>query len=303
MASMSNHPAMYYEKLDNAMVRCRLCPHRCVLRPGHAGICGVRRNDSGALIAESYGQITALALDPIEKKPLARFHPGSFILSAGSYSCNFRCRFCQNHTISLSSVMDNDQASFHGRRPDSVYVSPDILVDKALELVPEGNIGIAYTYNEPLIGYEYVYDCSRLAHEKGLKNVVVTNGYISREPLQELLPFIDAFNIDLKSFRDAFYRKVCGGLSEPVKETIAAAAASCHVEVTTLIIPGLNDSDEEMEALAAWLASVSPDIPLHLSRFFPRYKMLDRPPTPPEKIYSLVDIAREHLKYVYTGNL
>lgn len=303
MASMSNHPAMYYEKLDNAMVRCRLCPHRCVLRPGHAGICGVRRNDSGALIAESYGQITSLALDPIEKKPLARFHPGSFILSAGSYSCNFRCRFCQNHTISLSSVMDNDQASFHGRRPDSVYVSPDVLVDKALELVPEGNIGIAYTYNEPLIGYEYVYDCSRLAHEKGLKNVVVTNGYISREPLQELLPFIDAFNIDLKSFRDAFYRKVCGGLSEPVKETIAAAAASCHVEVTTLIIPGLNDSDEEMEALAAWLASVSPDIPLHLSRFFPRYKMLDRPPTPPEKIYSLVDIAREHLKYVYTGNL
>lgn len=303
MASMSNHPAMYYEKLDNAMVRCRLCPHRCVLRPGHVGICGVRHNDGGTLIASSYGQITALALDPIEKKPLARFHPGSFILSAGSCGCNFRCHFCQNHTISLSSVMDNDQASFHGRRPDSVYVSPDILVDKALELVPEGNIGIAYTYNEPLIGYEYVYDCSRLAHEKGLKNVVVTNGYISREPLQELLPFIDAFNIDLKSFRDAFYRKVCGGLSEPVKETIAAAAASCHVEVTTLIIPGLNDSDEEMEALAAWLASVSPDIPLHLSRFFPRYKMLDRPPTPPEKIYSLVDIAREHLKYVYTGNL
>lgn len=303
MASMSNHPAMYYEKLDNAMVRCRLCPHCCVIRPGHAGICGVRRNDSGALIAESYGQITSLALDPIEKKPLARFHPGSFILSAGSCGCNFRCRFCQNHTISLSSVMDNDQASFHGRRPDSVYVSPDVLVDKALEFVPEGNIGIAYTYNEPLIGYEYVYDCSRLAHEKGLKNVVVTNGYISHEPLQELLPFIDAFNIDLKSFRDAFYRKVCGGLSEPVKETIAAAAASCHVEVTTLIIPGLNDSDEEMEALAAWLASVSPDIPLHLSRFFPRYKMLDRPPTPPEKIYSLVDIAREHLKYVYTGNL
>ena len=303
MASTSNHTAMYYEKLDNAMVRCRLCPHCCVIRPGHAGICGVRHNDGGTLIASSYGQITSLALDPIEKKPLARFHPGSFILSAGSYSCNFRCHFCQNHTISLSSVMDNDQASFHGRRPNSVYVSPDVLVDKALELVPEGNIGIAYTYNEPLIGYEYVYDCSRLAHEKGLKNVVVTNGYISREPLQELLPFIDAFNIDLKSFRDAFYRKVCGGLSEPVKETIAAAAASCHVEVTTLIIPGLNDSDEEMEALAAWLASVSPDIPLHLSRFFPRYKMLDRPPTPPEKIYSLVDIAREHLKYVYTGNL
>lgn len=303
MAVGTSHPALYYEKLDNAMVRCRLCPHGCEIRPGHTGICGVRQNDGGTLIASSYGQITALALDPIEKKPLARFHPGSYILSAGSYGCNFRCRFCQNHTISMGSAVDDDREAFHDRWPESIHVLPEVLVDKALELVPEGNIGIAYTYNEPLIGYEYVYDCCRLAHEKGLKNVVVTNGYICREPLQELLPFIDAFNIDLKSFRDAFYRKLCGGLSGHVKHTIEMAASCCHVEVTTLIIPGLNDSEDEMEELASWLASVSPDIPLHLSRFFPRFKMLDRPPTPPEKIYSLVDIAREHLKYVYTGNL
>lgn len=254
-------------------------------------------------MAESYGQITSLALDPIEKKPLARFHPGSFILSAGSYGCNFRCRFCQNHTISMNRMQNDSQDPCRAGWPGSVYISPENLVEKALELVPEGNIGIAYTYNEPLIAYEYVYDCSRLAHEKGLKNVVVSNGYISMEPLQEILPFIDAFNIDLKSFKDEFYTKICAGMPEPVKNTIKLAAASCHVEVTTLIIPGLNDSEAEMEELSAWLSSISPDIPLHLTRFFPNYKMQDRPPTPPDTIYSLVRIAREHLKYVYTGNL
>jgi len=303
MEETRQHPAMYYENLDGERVRCRLCPHNCNISPGQTGICGVRYNQDGSLIAESYGRITALALDPIAKKPLSRFHPGSYILSAGSYGCNFRCSFCQNHTISMGRMQVDMKDLFLTGRPRWVYIPPEDLVEKALDLEGEGNIGIAYTYNEPLISYEYVYDCSRLAHEKGLKNVLVTNGYISREPLLELLPYIDAMNIDLKSFKDEFYRKICGGVSAHVKNTIEEAARSCHVEVTTLIIPGLNDSEEEMHELASWLSSVSPEIPLHLSRFFPNYRMLDRPATPPQKIYSLVSIAREYLKYVYTGNL
>lgn len=303
MADNKQHHAIYYEELDNRRVRCHLCPHHCNIPSGHTGICGVRHNHDGVLVAESYGQITALALDPIEKKPLARFHPGSLILSAGSYGCNLKCSFCQNHTISMSRKQAAKQDPFRIGRSRSVYISPEDLVEKAIDLVPEGNVGIAYTYNEPLISYEYVYDCSRLARKNGLKNVLVSNGYVSQEPLRRLLPFIDAMNIDLKSFGDEFYREICGGVSQHVKNTIEMAAKSCHVEVTTLIIPGLNGSEEEMEDLVSWLSSLSPDIPLHLSRFFPNYKMLDRPPTPPEKIYSLVDIAREYLRYVYTGNL
>lgn len=294
--------AMYYDKLEEGKVRCLLCPHGCIIRPGHTGICGVRYNREGTLVAESYGQIMALALDPIEKKPLARFYPGSFILSCGSYGCNFRCSFCQNHAISMYRIRDAYSGSdVTGRRP--VHIPPENLAEKALELAADSNIGVAYTYNEPFISYEYVYDCSRLVHENGLKNVLVTNGYVSPKPLKELLPYIDAMNIDLKSFRDDFYRKICGGCLEPVKSTIETAAGLCHVEITTLIIPGLNDSAEEMEELSSWLSSVSPEIPLHITRFFPNYKMQDRPPTPPETIYSLVRIARKHLKYVYTGNI
>jgi pyruvate formate lyase activating enzyme len=303
MVEAKQHPAMYYERLDRQRVGCFLCPHNCNIPSGHTGICGVRYNHDGTLIAESYGRITALALDPIEKKPLSRFHPGSYIHSAGSYGCNLKCSFCQNHSISMERTREDRKDPFLTGRRRWVYIPPENLVEKALDLVSEGNIGIAYTYNEPLISYEYVYDCSRLAHEKGLKNALVTNGYISREPFLELLPYIDAINIDLKSFRDEFYTKICGGSPQYVKNTIEAAAESCHVEVTTLIIPGLNNSPDEMKELAAWLASINPEIPLHLSRFFPNYRMLDRPPTPPQTIYSLVSVAREYLKYVYTGNL
>lgn len=303
MPDMEKRNGMFYEKIDGQKVRCLLCPHTCVIVPGHSGICGARCNQGGTLVAQSYGQITALALDPIEKKPLARFHPGSFILSAGSYGCNFRCSFCQNHTISKYRPVAGQQGYIRVSRPGPVYISPEDLVGKALELIDEGNIGIAYTYNEPLISYEYVYDCSLLAHENGLKNVLVTNGYINPEPLKQLLPYIDAMNIDLKSFGDEFYREICGGLAVHVKNSIEIAAGSCHVEVTTLIIPGLNDSEEEMEEISSWLASIDPEIPLHITRFFPNYKMTDRSATSPEKIYSLVKIAREHLKYVYTGNL
>ena len=232
-----------------------------------------------------------MALDPIEKKPLARYRPGTRILSVGSYGCNLNCPFCQNHSISMATE----------ESAETVFVPPEALVQKALELVPRGNIGIAYTYNEPLISYEYVTDCARLAHENGLINVLVTNGNICEEPLRELLPLIDAMNIDLKGFTDDFYKKLHGDL-ETVKQTISAASESCHVEVTTLIIPEENDGPAEMEDLSAWLAGINADIPLHISRFFPRYRYGNKCPTPVDTVYSLAEVARRHLRYVYTGN-
>ena len=233
-----------------------------------------------------------MALDPIEKKPLNRFLPGSYILSVGSYGCNFRCPFCQNSGISMTS----------GEIINTEKVMPETLVNMALSLTNKGNIGIAYTYNEPMISYEYVMDSARLAKEKGLKNVVVTNGYICERPLLELLPFIDAMNIDLKAFSDNFYKKVRGDL-ETVKRTISLAAKQCHVEITTLIIPDENDGENEMKELSSWIASVNPDIPLHVTRFFPRWLMRSKKPTPVEKIYRLTEIARENLRYVYEGNI
>ena len=188
-------------------------------------------------------------------------------------------------------------------KPETIEIPPDLLIQKALELKPHHNIGIAYTYNEPLISYEYVYDCSKLARENGLKNVIVSNGYVSIDPLKALLPYVDAMNIDLKSFGDDFYSRICGGLPKYVRNTIEMAAGSCHVEVTTLIIPGLNDSVEEMNSLVTWLASINPEIPLHLSRFFPGFQMQDRPPTPIQTIQSLVKVAKQHMKYVYAGNI
>ena len=284
--------ARYYLKKDNKKVRCLLCPHMCFIPDGGRGLCHVRVNMAGRLYAESYGHISSLALDPIEKKPLQRFFPGSRILSAGSCGCNLRCGFCQNHDISMGSI-DTVQSSL---------ILPQELIGKAADLVPEGNIGLAYTYNEPLVGYEYVADCAKLAHRNKLKNVLVTNGFINQEPLIALLPDIDAMNIDLKSFSERFYKKI-GGALEPVKNTIRLAAEACHVEITTLIIPGENDSIDEVEALAAWLASVDPKLPLHITRFFPRYKMQDRLPTPVEDIFKLAEAARKHLTYVYEGNV
>lgn len=275
--------------------QCHLCPHHCSLEEGQLGFCRARANTSGAIRSVNYGQLTAIALDPIEKKPLARFFPGSKILSVGSYGCNLRCSFCQNSELSMKSAEEMRESG------QTQEVPPEVLVKKALELIPYGNIGIAYTYNEPLIGYEYVLDCARLAKEQGLKNVVVTNGMISEQPLKELLPCIDAMNIDLKGFTERFYKSIHGDL-ETVKQTIRLADKSCHVEVTTLIIPNENDSDEEMDALSSWLASVNPEMPLHVTRFFPRYQMTDRGPTPVKSVYHLADVARRHLKYVYEGN-
>lgn len=273
-------------------VFCEICPHGCSIEDGHTGFCGARGNVNGKVTCTNYGKVTSVALDPIEKKPLHRYMPCSSILSVGSYGCNLRCPFCQNCEISMA----NSQTA------ETYSMSPQQLVDKALELRPKGNIGIAYTYNEPLIGYEYVFDCASLADKHGLKNVLVTNGYVCEKPLRELLPLIGAMNIDLKGFTESFYKKLGGDL-ETVKQTISIAAQSCHVEVTTLIIPGENDSDDEISSLSKWLSGVSPDIPLHLSRFFPRYQYKDKNPTPAETLYRLRDIAKQHLKYVYLGNV
>jgi pyruvate formate lyase activating enzyme len=248
-------------------------------------------NKNGKIISNNYGKLTALALDPIEKKPLYHFYPGSKILSVGSYGCNLNCPFCQNCDISM----------VEGTEIDTAEIGCEELVRKALDLRGRGNLGIAYTYNEPLIGYEFVRDCATFAKENNLKNVVVTNGYICEEPLKELLPVIDAFNIDLKGFTERFYHKLRGDLAT-VKRTIELAATECHVEVTTLIIPGENDSEEEMEALSGWLASIDPKIPLHISRFFPRWQMQDKEATSVELVYRLAEIARKNLRNVHEGN-
>ena len=272
-------------------VTCELCFHHCHLEEGQTGFCRARICRNGAVVLLNYGKLTSLALDPIEKKPLRRFHPGSLILSVGSFGCNLRCPFCQNHEISMAGEAEIQ----------TVKVSPAQLAAKASELRAHGNIGVAYTYNEPLVSYEYVRDCAELVREQGMVNVLVTNGTIEEGPWRALLPLIDAANIDLKGFTPAWYRRL-GGDSETVKRSIALAAERCHVEVTTLLIPGENDSAEEIRALAQWLAAVSQSIPLHLSRFFPQYKMTDRPPTPVEQVYRLAEAAREYLSYVYTGN-
>lgn len=271
-------------------VQCGLCFHHCILSEGQPGLCRARANQGGTIVPLNYGKLTALALDPIEKKPLRRFHPGSLILSAGSFGCNLHCPFCQNAEIAAVGVNAHTQDC-----------TPERLVQEALRLQREGNIGLAYTYNEPLVGYEYVRDCAGLVHRAGMVNVLVTNGTIEKTSWRALLPLIDAVNIDLKGFTESWYRKLGGDL-ETVKRSILLAAEHCHVEITTLIVPGENDSEEEMRALSAWLASVSPEIPLHVSHFFPRYRMQDRPPTPVRTVYRLAEVARESLRYVYTGN-
>jgi pyruvate formate lyase activating enzyme len=270
---------------------CALCFHRCALDEGQTGLCRARSNRGGRVVPLNYGKAVSLALDPIEKKPLRRFHPGSRILSVGSFGCNLRCPFCQNSEISMAG-----EGELAARD-----ISPEMLASLALELRERGNIGAAYTYNEPLVGYEYVLDCARAVRERGLCNVLVTNGTIEETPWRALLPYIDAANIDLKGFTDAWYRRLGGDL-ETVKRNIGTAAAFCHVEVTTLIVPGENDTEEEIRALSSWLASIDADIPLHLSRFFPRYRMTDRPPTNVETVYRLADAARDALHFVYTGN-
>ena len=270
---------------------CPGCPHCCSLNEGEYGLCRARKADGGRVIPANYGKITSLALDPVEKKPLRRFFPGSLILSVGSFGCNYRCPFCQNHGISQISERD---ALYR-------YVPPESLASMALDLRSRGNIGIAFTYNEPSVSWEYILDTAEAMKGTDLKLALVTNGGASPEVWDSLMAVTDAANIDLKSFSESFYRRIGGDL-ETAKRNIEAAARSCHVELTTLIIPGENDSPDEMSQIAEWVSSVDPEIPLHVTRFFPRWRMTDREATDPELVRSLASVAAGYLRHVYTGN-
>jgi len=270
---------------DGDAVRCGLCPHRCRIGPGKAGICGVRENRGGTLFAATYGKVAAVAVDPVEKKPLFHFHPGARILSVGSVGCNFRCEFCQNYSLVLRHAP----------------VEPVRIEDLVRAARRENSVGIAYTYNEPFIQFEFVLDCARAFRAAGMKNVLVTNGYVSPEPLSGLLPLVDAMNIDLKSMDPEFYRNICGGSLAPVLATIEKSAKETHVEITNLLVTGENDTEEAVRSVVDFVAGVDPEIPLHLSRYMPMYRFT-APPTPPERLAAAFRIARERLPYVYVGN-
>ncbi|MGP1367570.1 MAG: radical SAM protein [Schwartzia sp. (in: firmicutes)] len=272
-------------------VVCPVCPHHCALADGETGRCRARAARKGAVVSLNYGRVASLCLDPVEKKPFARWMTGKFILSVGSFGCNLRCPFCQNDAISQAG------AAF-----PTTAVSPIDLARLAGELIPRGNVGVAFTYNEPLIGYEYVRDTARLLKAAGLSAAVVTNGCIAPRLFGALLPLVDAFNIDFKGWRSSFYDWVGGDLAA-VKENIREAAAAAHVEVTTLIVPGKNDDPADMEAEAAWLAEISPTLPLHISRYFPRFLTTEIPAMPVAVIHRLAEVARRHLRYVYEGNV
>ena len=281
------------------MAECEVCFRHCHIEEGKLGFCGARTAENGRVVPYHYGRISGLALDPIEKKPLSRFFPGSMILSVGGFGCNLRCPFCQNDDISWSA-----EASRYAERAEQV--SPEALADLAERMRGRGNIGVAFTYNEPLISFEFVRDTAKLVKKRGMKNVLVTNGTAELPVLRELGRYIDAMNIDLKGFTDRYYSKVLQGNRGQVLAFIEEAVKTSHVELTTLIVPGENDSEEEMRALSSWVSKLrNPDgesVPLHVSRFFPRFHMTDRPATPVRKVYRLAEVAREVLPYVYTGN-
>jgi len=280
--------ARYWEKTEDRVL-CKLCPHNCLIPLGKRGFCRARININNELISLNYGEVTAIALDPIEKKPLYHYKPGSYILSVSTYGCNMHCDFCQNYDLSQHD-------------PFSRLISPKELVKIILKY--DHNIGIAFTYNEPFIWYEYIYDCAKLLKttNKDKDVVLVTNGFINPEPLKELLPYIDAMNIDLKSYNADYYRKICKATLEPVLETIKIAQENCFIEITTLIVTNENDNLEEIEKIAKFIASIDKDIPFHLSRYYPNYKMTT-PPTPVSFMKQAKEVAEKHLNYVYVGNI
>lgn len=285
--------ALFYNKQENNKVKCLLCPWFCELKPDQTGACRVRKNIEGSLKTMVYNKAAAMGIDPIEKKPLYHFLPGRNILSLGMVGCNLHCTFCQNHNI--SQCLAEEYAGF-------TPLSADELLIKASAI--RNNAGIAFTYNEPFTFYEFMLETARLFHAHGLKNVVVSNGYVNREPLKEILPLIDAFNIDLKAFDKKFYRQQTKGNLDAVLETIVTIAKSNkHLELTNLVIPGLNDNEIQFEEMVKWIAGeCGNETPLHLSRYFPQYK-LDIPPTPHETLEHLYQIARKHIHFVYVGNM
>ena len=279
---------------------CDVCFRHCKIEEGSTGFCGARTCHDGQVVAANYGKLTSAALDPIEKKPLKMFRPGAKILSIGSYGCNLRCPFCQNSEISWS------QKAFEYKDTAEIY-TPEEIVQKATQLRARGNIGVAFTYNEPLIGYEFVRDTAKLSKEAGLENVLVTNGTATQKVLDQILPYIDAMNIDLKAFTKRFYKNFIDGDFQMVKDFITGAVQSCHVELTMLIIPGENDSEQEIRELSGWVAALekkaNKKIPLHITRFFPRFKLTDKEPTPVSTIFHLVEVAKEKLEFVFPGNV
>ena len=278
--------ALFYTKLKDSKVRCDLCPHNCVIAPEQIGICRARQNIDGVLYAVNYGKTISLSLDPMEKKPLYHFHPGKSILSIGSNSCNFSCRFCQNYQSSQFEV-------------PTIEITPELILEKCRS---HNCDFVAFTYTEPTTWFEFVLDSSKLLRENGIKTVMVTNGFINQEPLKELLPYIDAMNIDLKAFDDKFYRSICNGSLQPVLETIKTASKQCHIEITNLIITDENDSEKQINDLVDFVADLNPEIPLHFSRYYPTYKM-ENQLTSVSKLEMAKEIAEKKLKFVYLGNI
>lgn len=278
--------ARFYEKLEDKKVRCHLCPHECVIADGRRGICRVRENQDGILYSLIYEQLSSHSVDPIEKKPLYHFHPGSSAFSIGTVGCNLSCDFCQNWEISQGTV--------------STYTMTS---QEVVELTKRYRCeSIAYTYNEPVIWYEFLYDTALLAQEEGIYNILVTNGFVQEEPLKNLLPYIDALNIDVKAFTEKFYKNLCHGRLSPVLKAAKMAKEYSWVEITTLLIPGENDSPEEIKALVDWVASLGVETPLHFSRYFPNYN-LRLPTTPVETLERARSLALEKLRYCYIGNV
>jgi pyruvate formate lyase activating enzyme len=289
--------AMFYEKLEAGEVRCFLCGHRCLIRDKKYGICGARQNKGGTLYTHAYGRVIAANVDPVEKKPLYHFLPGNMSFSVATIGCNFRCGFCQNWQISQAAFRDWASESALGRK-----MSPDEIVRCAQE---NGCSSISYTYTEPTIFYEYALEIATRARQQGLKNIFVTNGFMTRECIEAAAQFLDAANVDLKSFSDETYQRVCNGRLQPVLDSIAAMkAAGIWVEVTTLVVPGENDSADELKAIARFIAGVKVDIPWHISRFHPDYKFTDYVATPEETLKAAYEFGKQAgLRYVYAGNV
>lgn len=285
--------AQYYKKADNGEVICELCPHECIIQPGKRGICKVRKNNDGILIAETYEKTVTLSMDPVKKKPLYHYYPDKDVLSVGSIGCNMTCRFCQNCE---TSQVNPDEAPFlHNRTADKIVTIAKRSVN---------NVGIAFTYNEPVVWFEFMYDIALKAKKADLKTMMISNGFIKPEPLKKLLPYINAFNIDLKAFNDDFYHKLTGASLQPVLNSLKTIHEhKKHLEITNLIIPNHNDEAVEFEIMVRWIHNnLGSKTVLHLSRYFPSWKM-STPPTPKDTLYRLKDIAEKKLDYVYLGNI